>query len=84
MYFYLMINIGSLAGQLSMVYAERYIGFWLSFLLPTIMFCFCPLVLFACRKKYRLSPPTGSTYSQAFRLWGLALQGRWSMNPIRL
>ncbi|KAF7714527.1 Uncharacterized protein PECH_008417 [Penicillium ucsense] len=84
MYFYLMVNVGSLIGQLSMVYAERYIGFWLSFLLPTLMFCLCPLVLFACRKKYHLTPPTGSTYSQAFRLWGLALKGRWSLNPVKL
>jgi proton-dependent oligopeptide transporter, POT family len=27
MYFYFCINIGSIVGQLSMVYAERYVGF---------------------------------------------------------
>lgn len=37
LYFYLMINVGSLTGSIGMVYAERYIGFWLSYLLPTIM-----------------------------------------------
>ncbi|KAJ5587998.1 uncharacterized protein N7459_003763 [Penicillium hispanicum] len=84
LYFYLMINVGSLVGQISMVYAERYVGFWLSYLLPTIMFCLCPTVLFLCRNKYYLVPPTGSVYSQAFRLWGLAMKGRWSFNPIRL
>lgn len=84
LYFYLMINIGSICGQVSMVYAERYVGFWLSFFLPTMMFCLCPLVLFVCRKSYILTPPTGSTYTQAFRLWKLAMKGRWSLNPARL
>lgn len=84
LYFYLMINVGSLTGQISMVYAERYVGFWLSYLLPTIMFCFCPTVLFFCRKRYNLVPPTGSVYSKAFRLWRLAMKGRWSLNPMRL
>lgn len=39
LYFYLMINIGSLVGSIAMVYAEKYVGFWLSFLLPTFMLC---------------------------------------------
>ena len=39
LYFYLMINIGSLVGSIGMVYAEKYVGFWLSFLLPTLMLC---------------------------------------------
>jgi proton-dependent oligopeptide transporter, POT family len=34
-WFYLFINIGALVGQIAMVYAEKYVGFWLSFLLPT-------------------------------------------------
>lgn len=84
LYFYLMINVGSLTGQISMVYAERYVGFWLSFLLPTIMFCLCPTVLFLCKSRYKLHPPTGSVYSKAFRLWQLAMKGRWSLNPLRL
>lgn len=84
LYFYLMINIGSICGQVSMVYAERYVGFWLSFFLPTMMFCLSPIVLYLCRKQYRLAPPTGSVYTQAFRLWRLAMTGRWSLNPARL
>ena len=46
LYFYMMINLGSLSGGIGMVYAERYIGFWLSYALPTFMFFFAPLVLF--------------------------------------
>ncbi|KAL4878217.1 PTR2-domain-containing protein [Aspergillus karnatakaensis] len=77
LYFYLMINVGSLTGQISMVYAEREVGFWLSFLLPTIMFCFSPLVLYLCRNKYYLVPPTGSVYTQAYRLIRLACSKHW-------
>jgi hypothetical protein len=39
LYFYMMINVGSLVGSIGMVYAEKYVGFWLSFLLPTLMLC---------------------------------------------
>lgn len=84
LYFYLCINIGSITGQISMVYAERYIGFWLSFLLPTIMFCFSPLVLFLCRNKYRLVPPTGSVYTQAYRLIREAIRKHWSVKTVKV
>lgn len=83
MYFYLMINVGALAGQIGMVYAEKYQGFWLSFVLPTIMFLFCPLVMFLMRNKYARRPPTGSVLAKALKLWGLAMKGRWSINPVK-
>ncbi|KAJ9647321.1 hypothetical protein H2201_003921 [Coniosporium apollinis] len=83
LYFYMMINIGSLVGQICMVFAEKYVGFWLSYTLPTLMFCLCPMVLFACRKKYNRTPPTGSVLAKALHLWTLAMKGRWSINPVR-
>ncbi|KAJ4301371.1 hypothetical protein N0V90_003463 [Kalmusia sp. IMI 367209] len=82
LYFYMFINIGSLTGQISMVYVEKYIGFWCSYLLPTILFCLCPLVLFFCRNMYHKSPPTGSIVLRAFKLWSLAQKGKWSINPL--
>lgn len=84
LYFYFMINVGALLGSIAMVYAEKYVGFWLSFLLPTVMFCFCPLVLFLCRNKYDVTPPTGSVVVKALKLWSLALKGKWSWNPFTL
>jgi len=83
LYFYMFINVGSLTGQISMVYVEKYIGFWCSFLLPTIMFCFCPAVLWFCRNKYHRSPPTGSVLLRATKLWSLAAKGKWSANPVQ-
>ena len=83
-YFYLMINIGSLTGSIAMVFAEKYVGFWLSFLLPTLMFCICPMVLFFCKKKYHLMPPTGSVFVKASKLIRLAFKGTFSWNPVQL
>jgi proton-dependent oligopeptide transporter, POT family len=67
-----------------MTYSEKFVGFWLSFTLPTIVFLLCPVVLFRGRHRYRHSPPTGSVLSTAFRLWRFAARGRWSINPARL
>lgn len=82
MYFYLMINVGALMGQIGMVYAEKYVGFWLSFTLPTAMFFLCPFVMLWGRKRYVRTPPTGSVLSNALKLWFLGMKGRWSLNPI--
>ncbi|KAF3479412.1 oligopeptide transporter [Arthroderma uncinatum] len=83
MWFYLMINVGSLAGQLVTPFAEQKVGFWLSFVLPTVMFCFCPAVLFFCRKRYHLTKPGGSIYYKAIKLIGLVTKGKWSLNPFQ-
>jgi POT family proton-dependent oligopeptide transporter len=82
-YFYLFINLGALAGQLSMVYCEHYVGFWLSFTLPTIMLCLCPLVLLWGRRRYKRVAPQGSVLGRATKLFLLANKGRWSINPVK-
>jgi POT family proton-dependent oligopeptide transporter len=97
MYFYLFINIGALGkhrlasisarpnvvlvGQIGMSYSERNVGFWLAFFLPTLLFLLCPLVLYFCRNRYARTPPQGSVFSKAFRLFFKANRGRWSINP---
>jgi POT family proton-dependent oligopeptide transporter len=80
-YFYLFINIGALVGQIGMVYCEKYVGFWLAYLLPTLMLCLCPLVLIWGKKRYKQQPPNGSVFSKAMRLFVLAQKGKWSLNP---
>ncbi|KAK2606024.1 hypothetical protein QQS21_003542 [Conoideocrella luteorostrata] len=68
LYFYLCINIGSLTGQIGMVYVEKYVGFWLAFLIPTGLFLLAPAVLWSQKKKYKLKPPTGSVLSKFIRM----------------
>ncbi|TFK71960.1 peptide transporter PTR2A [Pluteus cervinus] len=84
MYFYLFINIGALVGQIGMTYAEKYVGFWLAFTLPTIVFCLCPLILLYGRNKYERTPPTGSVLAKSLKVFGYAARGRWSLNPFTL
>jgi POT family proton-dependent oligopeptide transporter len=82
-YFYWFINIGACVGQIAMVYAERYVGFWLSFLLPTIMFIVCIPVLIFCKKFYILRPPSGNVMGPAFKLLFKALGRGFSISPVK-
>ncbi|KAF8964520.1 peptide transporter PTR2A [Flammula alnicola] len=83
MYFYLFINIGALVGKISMTYSEKFVGFYLSFTLPTVVFLLCPIVLVAGRNRYTRSPPTGSVLAKAIRLWRFAARDKWSLNPVK-
>lgn len=85
LYFYFAINVGSLVGQIAMVYVEKYVGFWLAFLLPTILFAACPVILFFMKKKYTLSPPTGSVLGKCLKMFGMAMRGKWltAFNPTK-
>ncbi|KAK2757413.1 oligopeptide transporter [Colletotrichum kahawae] len=74
MRYYFLINVGALVGQVSMVYAEKYVGFWLSYLLPTIMFFCCPVVMVLCRKHYAKRPPTGSVLGKSIALVGYGIK----------
>lgn len=84
LYFYMMINLGSLSGGIGMVYVERYHSFWLAYALPTFLFLLAPIVLLLCKKHYRVSPPTGDVTSRAFRLLSLATKKHVSANPVRM
>ena len=81
LWFYLMINIGSFCGQIGMVYAEKWIGFWLAFLLPTLVFIIPIPVLWIGRKIYTVAPPDGSVLKNAVRVCALAIRKNWSWNP---
>lgn len=67
-----------------MTYGEKYIGFWFSYMLPTVIYLCCPFVLFVGRKRYRHTKPEGSVTVQSIRLWFFAAKGRWSLNPTKM
>ncbi|ORY58329.1 POT family-domain-containing protein [Leucosporidium creatinivorum] len=77
MYFYLMINVGALIGQIGMVYAEQRVGFWLAYLLPTVVFLLCPLVLWLGNSRYVKTAPSGSVLGKSMRLTMAAGKGKW-------
>ena len=82
LYFYFCINIGALSGQIGMVYVEHDYGFWPAFLIPTGLFLLAPLVLWSQKKKYKLSPPTGSLLSKFLQLYFYVRKrsSGWKMN----
>lgn len=82
-FFYMAINVGAIAGQVGMPFAEKYYGFWLAFLIPTLVFILCIPVLYFARNRYVKQPPQGSVLSSALKLLALASKGRFSYNPVR-
>ncbi|CAE6473247.1 unnamed protein product [Rhizoctonia solani] len=80
MYFYLMINIGSLS-SIATTEVELHIGFWLSYLIPTIMYLVVPVVLFMGRNLYIKYPPRGSVHLEAFQVLRRVYKDVWSWNP---
>ena len=57
--FYWCINVGSFFG-LATSYTERYVGFWLAFLEPGIVYMLVPIVLVYGSKRLYKAPPQGS------------------------
>lgn len=80
LWFYLMINLGSFGGQLGMVYAEKYKGYWLAYLLPTLVFIIPIPVLWFGRNYYVKVPPTGSVLYQAICATSSAVKHNWTWN----
>lgn len=83
MLFYFMINVGALAGQIGMSFAEKYVGFWLEYTLPTIIFLLCFPILFFGRKYYVKSPPAGSLLPSVLRIFWYCTKPCLSWNPYR-
>jgi POT family proton-dependent oligopeptide transporter len=54
----------------------------LSYLLPTILFIFCPILMVAFSKHYVKKPPQGDVAIKSMRLYALAPKGQISLNPV--
>jgi POT family proton-dependent oligopeptide transporter len=65
--FYLAINIGGFF-SLATTYSERFVGFWLAYLLPGIVYMLVPFVLYFVRPKLYLAPAQGSVVLEAWRV----------------
>ncbi|KOS20846.1 Peptide transporter PTR2 [Escovopsis weberi] len=58
--FYAMINVGAFFA-IATTYTEKYVGFWLSFLLPGIVYILLPIALLSVYKKLVIKKPAGSS-----------------------
>ncbi|KAK4120374.1 general substrate transporter [Parathielavia appendiculata] len=73
LWFYLMINIGGFMG-VATSYSEKYVGWWLAFLIPLILYLPLPLLLWFLHKRVILHPPGGSDLPNVFRVLGVCLR----------
>ncbi|WRT67628.1 uncharacterized protein IL334_004600 [Kwoniella shivajii] len=75
--FYFCINVGGFFAIASS-YSSRFVGFWLAFLVPGLVYMVMPLVLFICYKRLYKAPPQGSVTLEAFRVIKTCLaDGGW-------
>jgi len=73
LWFYLLINVGGfLAVPTS--YTEKYVGWWLTFLLPLLIYLPLPFVLWWLKKRLVLYPPGGSDLLNCFKVLGICLK----------
>lgn len=71
--FYAFINIGAFF-VLATTYAEKYIGFWLAFPLPGIIYFSLPALLWYLQNKLVKYPPDGSTLNNVWKITTIALK----------
>lgn len=69
--FYALTNVGAFYG-LPTTYGEKYIGFWLAFLLPGIIYFLLPILLWAFYKRTIKMPPSKSAYDSVYSIIWLA------------
>lgn len=65
--YYGFINIGAFFA-LASTYAEKYVGFWLAFLLPTIIYTVVVIVFVGVKNRIVKKPPMGSELNDFFKI----------------
>lgn len=65
--FYWCINVGGFF-SVATTYSERFVGFWLAYLEPGIVYMICPVVLWWVKKRLYHAPPQGSVVIEAWRV----------------
>ncbi|KAH0287097.1 MFS general substrate transporter [Aureobasidium namibiae CBS 147.97] len=73
LWFYLLINIGGFMG-VATAYCEKYVGWWLAFLIPLILYIPLPLLLWFLRKRLVLHPPGGSDLPNVFKVLSICFR----------
>ncbi|KAL7918327.1 hypothetical protein ACQKWADRAFT_316602 [Trichoderma austrokoningii] len=72
LWFYLLINIGGFMSTATS-YSARYVGWWLAFLLPLILYLPLPLLLLWLKPRLVLHKPGGSDLPNVIRVLGHCL-----------
>jgi hypothetical protein len=73
LWFYLLINVGGFM-NVPTSFTEKYVGWWLSFLLPLILYMPLLPLLWFLKDKLVLVPPGGSDLGNIFRILGICFK----------
>lgn len=65
--FYALINVGAFFA-IATSYSEKYVGYWLAFLLPGILYFLLPLLLLYLTNKLVKYPPDGSALTKVYKI----------------
>ncbi|TVY58000.1 Peptide transporter PTR2 [Lachnellula cervina] len=77
LWFYLLINVGGFM-NVPTSYTAKYVGWWLSFGIPLILYLPLPFLLWFLKKKLILYPPGGSDLGNVVRILGICFKrGGW-------
>ncbi|KAI8084228.1 POT family-domain-containing protein [Gilbertella persicaria] len=80
--FYWGINVGSLSA-IATTELEKNVGFWPAYLLPTLMFAIGIVVILLGHKRYVQTPPRGSVFVEAFKLFTLSWKVKGGMEACK-
>jgi len=73
LWFYFLINVGGFM-NVPTSYTAKYVGWWLSFLLPVFFYMPLPILLWFMRKRLTLYPPGGSDLVNVFKVLGICFR----------
>ena len=73
LWFYLLINIGGFM-NVATTYCEKYVGWWLAFLIPLILYLPLPLLMWWLKPKLILHPPGGSDLGNVMKVIGICFR----------
>ena len=76
LYFYALINIGAFYA-LATTYSEKYVGYWLAFLTPGVIYFLLPFLLWYLNNKLVKYPPDGSALGKVFKIVTMAFKKNW-------
>lgn len=71
--FYAFINVGAFFA-IATTYSEKYVGFWLAYLLPGIVFFLLPVLLWYLSNKLVQYPPDGSALAKVWKIITVAFK----------
>jgi len=82
LWFYLLINIGAFTG-VATAYSEKYVGWWLAFFIPLVLYLPLLPLLYFLKKRLILHPPAGSDLGKSCRIIGICFKRAGALAAVK-